>query len=87
VLGDAQSAVQDSFVTGLLDCPHYTRPEVYEGEAVPSVLMSGHHADIERWRRQQMLMRTWLRRPELMEKVILNQEDTKFLESFKRQQT
>ncbi|MDP3482345.1 MAG: tRNA (guanosine(37)-N1)-methyltransferase TrmD, partial [Sulfuricella sp.] len=66
VLGDAESAVQDSFVDGLLDCPHYTRPEVYQGEAVPEVLMSGHHAEIQRWRLKQALGRTWLRRPDLL---------------------
>ncbi|HEY6721774.1 MAG TPA: tRNA (guanosine(37)-N1)-methyltransferase TrmD, partial [Burkholderiales bacterium] len=63
-LGDGMSAVQDSFVNGLLDCPQYTRPEAYAGEAVPPVLMSGHHAQIERWRLKQSLGRTWLRRPE-----------------------
>lgn len=68
VLGDAESAVQDSFVDGLLDCPHYTRPEVYEGVAVPPVLMSGNHADITRWRLQQSLGRTQQRRPDLLEK-------------------
>jgi tRNA (guanine37-N1)-methyltransferase len=66
VLGDAQSAEQDSFVNGLLDCPHYTRPEVYEGVAVPPVLMSGNHADIARWRLKQSLGRTQQRRPDLM---------------------
>ena len=55
VLGDAESATQDSFVHGLLDYPHYTRPEVYEGEPVPAVLMSGNHAEIERWRLKQAL--------------------------------
>ena len=65
-LGDEQSAAQESFVDGLLDCPHYTRPEEYEGERVPEVLLSGHHAEIERWRRKQALGRTWLRRPELL---------------------
>ena len=66
VLGDAQSAEQDSFVNGLLDCPHYTRPEVYEGVAVPPVLMSGNHADIARWRLKQSLGRTQQRRPDLL---------------------
>jgi len=63
VLGDAESAGQDSFVNGLLDCPHYTRPEVYEGVAVPQVLLSGNHAEIDRWRLKQSLGRTWSRRP------------------------
>ena len=66
VLGDAESAAQDSFVSGLLDCPHYTRPEVYEGAAVPPVLMSGNHADITRWRLKQSLGRTQQRRPDLL---------------------
>ncbi len=83
VLNDAQSAVQDSFVHGLLDCPHYTRPEVYEGEAVPPVLMSGHHADIERWRLKQSLGRTWLRRPELLEQRTLSAQESKLLAEFR----
>ena len=66
VLGDAESAEQDSFVNGLLDCPHYTRPEVYQGESVPEVLMSGNHARIQKWRLKQALGRTWQRRPELL---------------------
>jgi tRNA (guanine37-N1)-methyltransferase len=66
VLNDAESAVQDSFVDGLLDCPHYTRPEVYDGVAVPPVLMSGNHADITRWRLKQSLGRTQQRRPDLL---------------------
>lgn len=67
VLNDAQSAQQDSFVNGLLDCPHYTRPEVYEGVRVPDVLLGGHHAEIEKWRRQQALKNTWRKRPDLIE--------------------
>jgi tRNA (guanine37-N1)-methyltransferase len=67
VLGDAQSAVQDSFGDdGLLDCPHYSRPEVFEGEAVPEVLLSGHHARIARWRRERALEITARRRPDLI---------------------
>ncbi len=66
VLGDAESAAQDSFVGGLLDCPHYTRPEVYDGAAVPPVLMSGNHADIARWRLKQSLGRTQQRRPDVL---------------------
>lgn len=66
VLGDAASAVEDSFVTGLLDCPHYTRPEVYEGQSVPEVLLSGNHERIRRWRLKQSLARTGKRRPELL---------------------
>jgi tRNA (guanine37-N1)-methyltransferase len=67
VLNDASSAVEESFVSGLLDCPHYTRPEVYRGQAVPPVLLSGNHAEIARWRREQSLARTQSRRPELIE--------------------
>ena len=83
VLGDADSAVQESFVDGLLDCPHYTRPELYEGEAVPAVLMSGNHADIVRWRRMQSLGRTWLRRPDLLDRVSLSAADRKLLDVFR----
>jgi len=86
VLGDEQSAEQDSFVNGLLDCPHYTRPEVYEGVAVPAVLLSGHHAQIERWRLKQALGRTWLRRPELLERRAMSAEEARLLEEFKREQ-
>jgi tRNA (guanine37-N1)-methyltransferase len=64
-LNDTASAVEESFVGGLLDCPHYTRPEVYEGMAVPEVLLSGHHENIRRWRLKQALARTRERRPEL----------------------
>jgi tRNA (guanine37-N1)-methyltransferase len=66
VLGDAASHQQDSFSDGLLDCPHYSRPEVWEGDAVPPVLMSGHHAHIARWRREQQLRLTAERRPDLI---------------------
>ena len=85
VLGDEQSAEQDSFANGLLDCPHYTRPEVYEGMAVPAVLLSGHHAQIERWRLKQALGRTWLRRPEVLERRELSAEESRLLEEFKRE--
>ncbi|MGH8282601.1 MAG: tRNA (guanosine(37)-N1)-methyltransferase TrmD, partial [Gammaproteobacteria bacterium] len=68
-LGDEDSAAQDSFMNGLLDYPHYTRPEDIDGKRVPEVLMSGDHAAIRRWRRKQALGRSWLRRPELLEKL------------------
>ncbi|HET9701167.1 MAG TPA: tRNA (guanosine(37)-N1)-methyltransferase TrmD [Burkholderiales bacterium] len=84
VLGDPDSASQDSFVDGLLDCPHYTRPEVYEGTAVPPVLMSGHHAEIARWRLKQGLGRTWIRRPELLERRGLSDQERLLLEEFRR---
>ncbi|GAB3630247.1 tRNA (guanosine(37)-N1)-methyltransferase TrmD [Pandoraea terrae] len=67
VLNDVQSAEQDSFVNGLLDCPHYTRPEEYEGMRVPDVLLGGHHAEIEKWRRREALTNTWRKRPDLIE--------------------
>jgi tRNA (guanine37-N1)-methyltransferase len=82
-LGHEQSALQESFVDGLLDCPHYTRPEVYEGEAVPDVLLSGHHAAIERWRHKQALGRTWLRRPDLLAKRLLSTAEETLLAEFR----
>jgi len=85
-LGDADSASQDSFADGLLDCPHYTRPEMYEGEAVPAVLLSGNHAEIARWRLKQALGRTWRRRPELLEQRALSADERKLLEEFKKEQ-
>ncbi|MBI4193926.1 MAG: tRNA (guanosine(37)-N1)-methyltransferase TrmD [Betaproteobacteria bacterium] len=85
VLGDAESASQDSFVNGLLDCPHYTRPEVYDGEAVPQVLLSGNHAEIGRWRLKQALGRTWQRRPDLLEKRALSGVERALLEEFKNE--
>ncbi|MEP6939599.1 MAG: tRNA (guanosine(37)-N1)-methyltransferase TrmD [Rudaea sp.] len=81
-LNDAQSAQQDSFSDGLLDCPHYTRPEAHELGAVPAVLMSGDHAAIRRWRRKQALGRTWLRRPDLLARKQLSAEENKFLKEF-----
>ena len=69
VLNDDASAVQDSFVNGVLDCPHYTRPEAYEGLSVPAVLMGGHHAEIEKWRRERALESTHRKRPELLQKA------------------
>ncbi|HSD43985.1 MAG TPA: tRNA (guanosine(37)-N1)-methyltransferase TrmD [Burkholderiales bacterium] len=82
-LNDAQSAAQESFVAGLLDCPHYTRPDVYEGERVPEVLVSGHHAEIERWRLKQALGRTWLRRPDLIAKRALSETEKLLLAEFR----
>ncbi len=82
VLGDADSAAQDSFVSGLLDCPHYTRPEVYEGVAVPPVLMSGNHADITRWRLKQALGRTQQRRPDLLAARGMSTEERKLLDEY-----
>jgi tRNA (guanine37-N1)-methyltransferase len=83
VLGDDASAQQDSFVAGLLDWPHYTRPEDFEGRAVPQVLSSGNHAAIERWRTKQALGRTWLRRRDLLEKMQLTREQRQLLDEFR----
>ena len=83
VLNDAESAQQDSFEEGLLDFPHYTRPELYQGEPVPAVLLSGHHVDIARWRMKQSLGRTWERRPDLLAKVTLSADQEALLEEYK----
>lgn len=82
VLGDPESARQDSFTTGLLDHPHYTRPVEIEGRRVPKVLLSGDHAAIARWRLQQALGRTWLRRPELLAQRTLTLEQRRLLDEF-----
>jgi tRNA (guanine37-N1)-methyltransferase len=82
-LGSPESAVQESFTGDLVDWPHYTRPPTFEGRAVPAVLSSGDHAAIERWRLQQALGRTWLRRPELLERRGMNDEERALLEEFK----
>lgn len=83
VLNDGASAVEDSFVNGLLDCPHYTRPEEYEGAAVPPVLLGGHHAEIEKWRRERALEATARKRPDLICKArqesLLSRADEQFL--------
>lgn len=84
-LGDAQSAAQDSFSDGLLDCPPYTRPVHHAYGDVPAVLLSGDHAAIARWRRMQSLGRTWLRRPDLLENMTLGADDQRLLEEFKRE--
>ena len=84
-LGDQASAVEESFADGLLDCPQYTRPETYSGRQVPEVLLSGHHANIRRWRLKQALGRTWLRRPDLLAARKLSAEEERLLEEFKRE--
>ncbi|MBE0509637.1 MAG: tRNA (guanosine(37)-N1)-methyltransferase TrmD [Gammaproteobacteria bacterium] len=81
-LGHDDSAQQDSFSEGLLDYPHYTRPDVFEGREVPGVLLSGDHAAIERWRHKQALGRTWLRRPDLLEQMVLDERQQKLLQEF-----
>ena len=85
-LGDADSAVQDSFVDGLLDCPHYTRPEVYQGMAVPEVLLSGHHAKIKQWRLQQSLLKTRDQRPDLLAARSLTKEESRLLACAEQEQ-
>ncbi|KAE9527173.1 tRNA (guanosine(37)-N1)-methyltransferase TrmD [Testudinibacter aquarius] len=86
VLGKQASAEEDSFADGLLDCPHYTRPEVLDGAAVPPVLMSGNHAEIRKWRLMQSLHRTWTRRPELLESLALTDEQRGLLDKIQQQQ-
>lgn len=85
-LGDAESAVQESFTTGLLDWPHYTRPEVWEGRSVPPVLLGGNHAAIERWRRKQALGRTRRRRPDLLARRNLTVEELRLLDEYEAEQ-
>jgi tRNA (guanine37-N1)-methyltransferase len=85
-LNDAESASQDSFSAGLLDWPHYTRPEEWNEAQVPGVLMSGNHAGIARWRRKQALGRTWQRRPDLIDEAKLSREDRQLLEEYRREQ-
>jgi tRNA (guanine37-N1)-methyltransferase len=82
VLGDTESAQQDSHMNGLLDCPHFTRPEKIEGQLVPDVLLSGNHAEIDRWRLKQSLGRTWQRRPDLLQKKSLSAEQERLLNEF-----
>ncbi len=81
-LGHDDSAGQDSFSDGLLDCPHYTRPERIQGESVPAVLMGGNHRDIETWREQQALGRTWQRRPDLLEQIRLDERQQALLDEY-----
>ena len=85
VLNDAESASQDSFSAGLLDWPHYTRPEEWKDAKVPDVLLSGNHAAIARWRRKQALGRTWDRRPDLVDEAKLSREDRQLLEEYRRE--
>jgi len=86
VLGDPDGALDDSHASGLLEYPHYTRPPEFRGYRVPEVLLSGDHARIARWRREQSLLRTWQRRPDLLETAILNETDRKFLEKLRTAQ-
>ncbi len=84
-LGDERSALEESFADGLLDCPQYTRPELYRGARVPAVLLSGHHAEIRRWRLKQALGRTWLRRPELLQARGMSEEEKGLLAQFQNE--
>ena len=88
-LGDAQSAIEESFVSGLLDAPHYTRPELWpadaDGEMIPAVLLSGHHAQIRRWRLKQSLGRTWQRRPDLIADRQLSAEEQQLLAEYQQE--
>lgn len=86
-LNDDASALEESFVNGLLDCPHYTRPETYEGMRVPDVLLSGNHEQIRRWRLKQALGRTWQRRPDLLERRALSSEEAQLLTEWQREHT
>lgn len=83
-LGNSESAEQDSFAQGILDCPHYARPETYAGQKVPDVLLSGNHKAIAKWREQQALGRTWDRRPELLEELELTSAQQSLLDEYKK---
>ena len=85
VLGNEDSVKSDSFSAGLLDWPHYTRPEVYGEHQVPSVLLSGHHEEIRRWRMKQALGRTWQKRPELLRDIELTDEQRELLDLYRRE--
>ena len=87
VVGDEQSVVQDSFSRGLLDYPHYTRPAEIAGHRVPDVLLSGHHADVRRWRRKAALVRTLDRRPELIATAMLDEEEQALLDEIRRERS
>jgi tRNA (guanine37-N1)-methyltransferase len=86
-LGDPDGAQDDSFASGLLEYPHYTRPAQFRDWRVPDVLLSGNHAEINRWRREQSLTRTWRKRPDLLEKFDLTPKDRLFLRNLEQQQT
>lgn len=86
VLGDPEGAIDDSYASGLLEYPHYTRPAEFRGWKVPDVLLSGDHARIARWRREQALLRTWQRRPDLLERATLSKEDLAYLDQIRKLQ-
>ena len=85
-LGDSDSAIEDSFVNGLLDCPHYTRPEVYQEQSVPDVLLSGNHAKIKEWRLKQSLFKTMTKRADLLVNRLLTKEESRLLKELKQEQ-
>jgi tRNA (guanine37-N1)-methyltransferase len=87
VVGDAESVVQESFADSLLDFPHYTRPLEFRGQRVPDVLVSGHHAEVRRWRRKAALARTLERRPDLIEGAALDEESRRLLDEIRRERT
>jgi tRNA (guanine37-N1)-methyltransferase len=86
VLGDPEGAADDSHASGLLEYPHYTRPPEFRGWSVPEILISGDHAKIEKWRREQSLLRTLRRRPDLLEKAVLSEGDRKLLEDLQKEE-
>ncbi|MEI4269743.1 MAG: tRNA (guanosine(37)-N1)-methyltransferase TrmD, partial [Candidatus Dasytiphilus stammeri] len=85
VLGSSNSVREESFFRGLLEHPHYTRPQIFQGIKVPNLLLSGHHHKIYRWRLKQSLGRTWIRRPDLLKKVNLNKDEEQLLEEFQHE--
>ena len=87
VLGDPDGAQDDSHAMGLLEYPHYTRPPEFRGWGVPDILLSGDHAKIEKWRREQALLRTWKRRPDLLDKADLSKSDQNYLEGLKKEES
>ena len=86
VLNDAESAIQDSFVNGLLDHPHFTRPEIYNSIKVPEILISGDHEKIRIWRLKESLRQTWNKRPDLLAERLLTKEESRLLQEVKREQ-
>ncbi|MHB0856962.1 MAG: tRNA (guanosine(37)-N1)-methyltransferase TrmD [Anaerolineae bacterium] len=87
VLGDMRAVIEDSYASGLLEYPHYTRPAEFRGHTVPDVLVSGNHADVARWRRRQALRRTLERRPDLLETAVLSEADRRYLETLRTEET
>jgi tRNA (guanine37-N1)-methyltransferase len=83
-LGDAEAPEKDSHATGLLEHPHYTRPAVFRGQEVPEILRSGNHAQIEHWRRQESLRRTWQRRPKMLQNADLSEEDWTYIHTLQQ---